>query len=331
MKYSIIIPVYNAERTLSRCLDSVLRDSHDAEIILINDGSKDQSGKICEKYKSNYSNIVYIDKLNEGVSAARNDGLDAAQGKYVLFVDSDDYVVEHFYDLLDSVTEDDDVDGVCFSLTIIRNNRVVHQALKEWHSDNPIHISKKLSEGIYKKWINSPCAKLYKKEIIDRHNLRFPEDISIGEDRLFNMNYSLYIKNLRICSQSSYIVTVENQNSLSRKVRDDLEEQFAKSRQKSNCLLSEIDTSTKQGAVLLRDFTNAINFCTLRDVYAEAKRLRRRQVPLFDRLKALDIHCKQINQQNFKLPRDIYCFLIAIPVKFRLALFLDLFAKLLNR
>lgn len=89
----------------------MLHNAGDAEIILINDGSKDQSGRICEEYKEKYPNIVYIDKPNGGVSAARNDGLDAASGKYVLFVDSDDYVVEDFYQILDSVTENEDFDA----------------------------------------------------------------------------------------------------------------------------------------------------------------------------------------------------------------------------
>lgn len=91
--YSVVIPVYNAEKTLRRCVDSLLRqDCSEVELILVNDGSKDGSLEICREYARQYDCVRVIDKPNGGVSTARNAGLDAAQGIYVLFVDSDDYV-----------------------------------------------------------------------------------------------------------------------------------------------------------------------------------------------------------------------------------------------
>ena len=102
IKYSVIIPIYNAEKTLKRCLDSLLRQKRqDAELILINDGSSDGSSKIIEEYKNRFGNIVSIEQENSGVSIARNTGLDAANGTYILFVDSYVYVSENYFESID--------------------------------------------------------------------------------------------------------------------------------------------------------------------------------------------------------------------------------------
>ena len=92
-KVSIIIPVYNAEKTLCRCLDSlVVQTYEDVEIILVNDGSVDSSRNICETYRDKYSQIILINQENAGPATARNVGIDSASGKYISFVDADDYI-----------------------------------------------------------------------------------------------------------------------------------------------------------------------------------------------------------------------------------------------
>lgn len=92
MLFSIIIPVYNAEKTIDRCIQSVLKqDFSDFEIIVINDGSTDNSGMLCEQYAKKYNNVFIKHKKNMGLSAARNDGMKYAKGKYIIFLDSDDY------------------------------------------------------------------------------------------------------------------------------------------------------------------------------------------------------------------------------------------------
>ncbi|MGL4740746.1 MAG: glycosyltransferase family 2 protein [Sarcina sp.] len=94
MLLSVVIPVYNVEKYLEECINSVICDSEDLEIILVNDGSKDTSLNICEEYRDKYANIKLVDKENGGLSSARNAGLEIAKGKYVLFLDSDDYLVK---------------------------------------------------------------------------------------------------------------------------------------------------------------------------------------------------------------------------------------------
>ena len=90
MKFSVIVPVYNAEKTLRRCVESVIKQPFsDYELILINDGSLDKSGEMCADFASRFSQVKYIDKENGGVSSARNAGLEAASGKYILFLEKD--------------------------------------------------------------------------------------------------------------------------------------------------------------------------------------------------------------------------------------------------
>jgi len=99
MKISIIIPIYNSEKYLSRCLETVINQTYSKlEIILVNDGSRDKSLDICKHYQSKDSRIIIIDKINEGVSVARNTGIEAATGKYIGFVDADDWIEPSMYE-----------------------------------------------------------------------------------------------------------------------------------------------------------------------------------------------------------------------------------------
>lgn len=96
MTFSIIIPVYNVEKYLNECVDSVLNQKNvDYEIILVDDGSTDNSGQICDEYLKKHSNVSVIHKVNGGLSDARNAGLESAEGDYILFVDSDDKIEEN--------------------------------------------------------------------------------------------------------------------------------------------------------------------------------------------------------------------------------------------
>ena len=108
MKYSVIIPVYNSEKTIKRCIESITSQKrNDVEIIIINDGSTDMSEGFCKKLQNEYNNIVYIRKENGGVSSARNSGLSVAKGKYIMFVDSDDYVDDKCFEIFDNYTKSD--------------------------------------------------------------------------------------------------------------------------------------------------------------------------------------------------------------------------------
>lgn len=110
IKYSFIVPVYNTEKYLKKCLDSLVNQTYkDFEIILVNDGSTDKSSSIISKYQKKYKNIIVIDKENEGLSMARNRGVQKSSGKYIIFVDSDDYVSNKLLEEVDKKIDDSDI------------------------------------------------------------------------------------------------------------------------------------------------------------------------------------------------------------------------------
>lgn len=124
---SVIIPVYNVESYLKRCLDSVINQSYqDLEIILIDDGSTDNSSKICDEYASNDPRVIVIHKQNAGQAAARNDGINIAKGEYIAFVDSDDWIELDMYELLMQAIIDTKADIVASGLNMVYQNRVLN-------------------------------------------------------------------------------------------------------------------------------------------------------------------------------------------------------------
>lgn len=192
-KISIIIPVYNSEEFLAECLDSILSQSYqEFEIILINDGSKDNSLKICEKYSANDDRIKLFNTENSGVSAARNLGLKNAEGQLILFFDSDDIMpaetlknhILHF---------DDDVD---MTLGAIRKFLPTGEQISDFGeiAEGKRNISQALNDVFPQKdnqgdWQRYMVNRAYKKDIIDKNNLSFRTDIFYKEDGLFLVQY----------------------------------------------------------------------------------------------------------------------------------------------
>ena len=185
IKYSVIIPIYNAEKTLKRCLDSLLRQKRqDAELILINDGSSDGSSKIIEEYKDRFGNIVSIEQENSGVSIARNTGLDCAQGEYIAFVDSDDYLdgrcIANILNWISLGGAD-----ICF----MRAMKVFPDGKQQLLDDEMnAAMLKRSKESVLKylsersKYPGSPCTKIFKRSLVEKNNLRFPDDRRVSED-----------------------------------------------------------------------------------------------------------------------------------------------------
>lgn len=187
VKYSIIVPVYNVELVLPRCIESVLNQTvSDFELILVDDGSPDGSGSICDAYSERDSRVHVIHQKNAGVSAARNAGIKAAQGEFIVFVDSDDFVEP---DLLRYLSESD-ADFVMVSFGDYADNKVIRILLDD--SEKWLLHS---AEGI-RKYLNKCStvfiwAKRYRKSIIDRNGISFREDMKINEDIIFNNDYLL--------------------------------------------------------------------------------------------------------------------------------------------
>lgn len=223
IKYSVIIPVYNSENTLERCLDSLvcqLRD--DIQVILVNDGSTDSSRAIAAEYAGKYPSLQLIDQENSGVSHARNVGLSLACGEYITFLDSDDYLRKDYFATLD---RNEDCDLLAFCHNIIgydpRNMGELFAQLYEMKTD-----SQRLELLLSSRRIMSPWDKRYKRSIIEKHNIRFLETIRIGEDFAFNMAYASRCQSVGIETAPIIFNDITGQDSLSRKYRTNLLEQM---------------------------------------------------------------------------------------------------------
>lgn len=201
-KISVIVPVYNVEKYLDKCVQSIVNQTYtNLEIILVDDGSSDNCPEICDTWAEKDSRIKVIHKKNGGVSSARNAGLDTATGDYIGFIDSDDYPDKDMYSYLISLF-DQTVDIVrCTYRKVFENGQA-----EEIVNDGRIAVKNSsdfLNDLLLDNSINSNCwCKLYRRSVIG--NIRFPQNILIGEDHLFNYRVIKNAKSIVLCNLSKY-------------------------------------------------------------------------------------------------------------------------------
>ena len=207
MKISVIVPVYNCEDYLNECLDSILNQTYkNLELILIDDGSKDSSSDICDQYKERDSRVVVVHKENEGVSIARNTGLNLATGEFITFVDSDDYLDSDAYEKMISIMEEYACDIClcdCIKEFADKSQIYSHDIREGFYNFNQLkneyypHLL--VMEDVEYPATISSCALFIKKELIT--NIRYIEKVRFSEDWLFGCQLMLnarsfyYMKN----------------------------------------------------------------------------------------------------------------------------------------
>ncbi len=312
IKYSVIVPAFNAENTIGRCLDSILSQNYGhMEIVLINDGSTDSTNLICEEYANKHSFIRYMRQDNKGVSIARNNGILCANGKYILFVDSDDYVYDGIFETLDRLLREKDYDYIVLSEIRKKGNEEKTVKKSEFRTDNKIDTLKKVRSLISNKGINAPWAKLYQRSIILNYHIFFTPHASIAEDKAFNVKYTMHIKNIRISSVPVYVVTLDNENSLSRKKNRELEWQFKLTKADYEHELQTVDLSTKEKIIIKQ----GLEFCIYRDVYSNTKRMIIAGKNKNERRAFIIEKCKIINERKLLFPYTRFALMIVIPVK----------------
>lgn len=220
-KISIIVPIYNSEKYLKQCIESLITQTFkNIEIILINDGSTDKSKQICEEYAVKDDRIKLINKNNEGVSVARNIGIKIATGKYIAFIDSDDWLEPIYLETLYNEISKNNADLVICNYNIIRRNKKIKnikfpknnflKSKEELQCIQAAILSLKittfslLNQNFYGAGVL--WNKLYKREIIEKYNLKFNmEKIkAIFEDVIFNYNYIEQINSLQIINETLY-------------------------------------------------------------------------------------------------------------------------------
>ena len=217
-KISVIVPVYNVEKFIRRCLDSIINQTmKDLEIILVDDGSTDNSGVICDEYAKLDNRITVIHKENGGVSSARNRGLDIATGEWIAFVDSDDYIDNKMYEILYTNAEKNNCDiSVCYFEYINQKGISLYNPNKKLGIKGIYNENKFLNLLYENSETNLICIciwnKLYKKDIFEK--LRFKEIIHEDEDifnSIFTHDYSIYVDELPLYKY------IQNTNSIMNK------------------------------------------------------------------------------------------------------------------
>lgn len=210
---SIIVPVYNAEKTLERCVRSLLGQTYPhIEVILVNDGSRDGSLELCRRFAEEDVRVCVVDQPNGGVSAARNAGLDAATGNFVMFCDSDDWVSPDWCRLL----RQQYVPG---NLTVCRYQRWDGGDVHPETSDVAVETARRQDFLHYPMWMCSPCIKLFDRSVIEEYSIRFSRELSMGEDFCFVLEYLCAVSgDVRFLSAPLYYYDVSTEGSLSKRV-----------------------------------------------------------------------------------------------------------------
>ena len=210
MTVSIVVPVYNTAEYLPACLDSILAQSFtDFELILVDDGSTDDSLRICEAYAFRDARIRVFHQQNAGVSAARNLGVEQAQGDWLCYVDSDDVVLPaYLQDMLEAADAED-----CLVMGNISDSRMKGLITSDVVLEGEAMVRYMLSHNILN--LSGPVAKLYNRATLVKYGIRFPQDIHYGEDMLYFLQYLNHIGRVAFRQSELYQVTMR-EGSLSR-------------------------------------------------------------------------------------------------------------------
>lgn len=221
IKISVIIPIYNAERFLRKSIESVLAQSfNNIELILVDDGSIDNSSKIIDQYASHNGKIIAIHQTNAGVSKARNTGIERATGQWIYFLDSDDWIepdyllnfikdVENYDMIIQGFTKDNQDTGITKNVKFD-----VNRNLKNYEVIEMLQLKKNTHNGYL--W-----HRLFKRSIIDENHLRFIEGCSFAEDGIFFLQYMKYVKKTNILGTAGHHYVIHNSSLTNKKYQID--------------------------------------------------------------------------------------------------------------
>lgn len=199
-KISVIIPVYNVEKYLARCLNSIIKNTYkNIEIILVNDGSKDKSQEIIDKYKNKYGNIIKAkEQENKGPAEARNVGIEMASGEYIMFVDSDDFIKEDYIENYVQPLQEGEYE-------------LVAGGYHKWQDGKATYTIELQDKPWSKFMIMGPYTKLYKKSFLQENDIKFVK-VNIGEDIYFNLQVNALAKKVKIIDYVGYYWYTNNES-----------------------------------------------------------------------------------------------------------------------
>lgn len=275
MKVSIIIPVYNVEKYLEKCLDSAVSQTlKDIEIICINDGSTDSSQEILNNYKKNYNNIKVINQENKGISSARNLGLNIAKGEYIYFLDSDDYINVKTMEICYKELKKNNLDIITFDAECFIDdeyNDLEYNDIIAENYDRRILNSKVMNgeeffiylneKGMYKcpVWLN-----LYKREFIENNKLYFYEGI-IHEDEVHTMKSYIKANRIKYINNKFFKRRIRNNSIMTSPVCEKRIYGNEVNAEETYKMYSQYDLKDRTRALLMKRillyYSNSIQFC----------------------------------------------------------------------
>ena len=233
---SVIVPVYNVKTLLPRCINSLLSQKFtDYELLLIDDGSTDGSGDICDEYGKKDSRIKVIHKQNEGVSKTRNRGIDEARGEWITFVDSDDYITPDYLSDLYACTHS----GIGLVVQSLKHIRENGETLYDYYlpEGEKVYDTSDFAQMVKEQYLSQrgyTVSKLFKKELLNDRNIRFNTEIKFCEDWIFLFSYLNVINQEVCCSPASNYFYVDRNGSLSH-AENDFASEYA-----TFCVIKEI-------------------------------------------------------------------------------------------
>ena len=208
-KISIIVPVYQSQQFLEQCISSILSQTmNDWELLLVDDGSIDKSGELCDSFAENDDRIRVFHKKNGGASSARNLGINNAFGEWITFVDSDDFIDRHFleglYQPLADGNELDFIHGGCMNY---HNGQItsINQRYESYYGND--------KDKLFSSFRGLIVSKLFKREILMKNKILFDEKMKIAEDMLFTMQYLIHVDFFAYVSETGYYYRRDNFNS----------------------------------------------------------------------------------------------------------------------
>jgi glycosyltransferase involved in cell wall biosynthesis len=303
---SIIVPIYNSSKYLSQLIESILYQTYkDYELLLIDDGSIDSSAEICLEYANLDIRIKYYKKCNSGVSSTRNFGLKVAKGRWLMFIDSDDYLLD--FDTLQKCMEIVETNGSCipaFNFKYLIGNKFKNARSFKYNCINNIDIYQNLIGGKVKEYygemFRAVWGKMFDKNIIDKYQIKFNENMYIGEDAIFLLDYFKYNSNIKFIDEPLYCYRYYDSSAV-RKYKSDLLDQDY---QQLKCLLERVDISNSSirvslSAFILNEYWNLISNSkksNLKPYYIDADNWLSEN---YKYLKGIKFKMKQIGKRNY--------------------------------
>lgn len=199
---SIIIPVYNAEKYIKNILHKLDKQITDKiEVLLIDDGSKDESLEICESYVNSSNGFKVFHQQNSGASAARNRGIELAKGRYIVFIDSDDDIADDYIKTVCDLCDDTNADIIQLDSYMVKNGyeQYINLGLEEGAYD-----ADEYCKFVLKQTTNPPWNKIYKDEIIKKNKICFDVNMVMGEDISFTLEFLRYVSSVYVCNCAIY-------------------------------------------------------------------------------------------------------------------------------